>query len=100
MTRKETGRYVFPKTMADFMKGLSQRTLYEAGMMSMIFIMLGLLFILIYLPFFTATPLILKIGTVVNCIAGFIFLSSYLANSYQQYVSYLAIMGIIAEEEK
>lgn len=98
--RKETGRYVFPKGMAKFMKELSQRTIYEASMMAMIFIMFGLLFMLIYLPFFTSTPLLLKIGTVVNCLAGFVFLGSYLANSYQQYVSYLSIMGIITELEK
>lgn len=97
--RKETGRYIFPKGAANFMKNLSQRTIYEAGMMAMIFIIFGLIFMVIYLPFFTGSPLLLKIGTVVNCLAGIVLLSSYLANSYQQYVSYLSLMGIIEEQE-
>jgi len=95
--RKETGTYVFPSKVAKFMKNLSQRTTYEASMMAMVFIMFGLLFMAIYIPFFTASSLLLKIGTAVNCLAGFVFLGSNLANTYQQYVNYLALMGIIEE---
>lgn len=93
--RIEKGTYIFPSKIASAMKNISQRTQMEAQMMSMIFIMLGLLFMTIYLPFFTDMSLLLKIGTIVNCLAGFVFLSSYLTMTYQQYVSYLAIMGII-----
>ena len=39
--RKETGNYVFPKTLADAMKGISQRTQYEASMLAITFILLG-----------------------------------------------------------
>jgi len=98
--RKETGNYVFPGGIANAMKHISQRTIYEAGMMSMIFIMLGLVFMLIYIPFFTKSPLLLKIGTAVNCLAGFVLLGSWLVTNFQQYQSYLAVMGIIEEDVK
>lgn len=96
--KKETGNYVFPSKLAYAMKHISQRTVYEASMMSMIFIMLGLVFMLIYIPFFTKSPLLLKIGTAVNCLAGFALLGSWLITNFQQYQSYLAIMGIIEDE--
>jgi len=98
--RNETGNYVFPKSIAGAMKNISQRTQYEASMMAMIFIMFGLIFMLIYLPFFTQTSILLKIGTIVNCLAGFVFLGSMLVTTFQQYISYLGIMGIIEEVEK
>ena len=97
--RNETGRYVFPKSVAEFMKGISQRTQYEASMMAMVFIMFGLIFMIIYIPFFTDLSTLMKIGTVVNCLAGFIFIGSWLVTSFQQYTSYLAVMGIIEEEK-
>jgi hypothetical protein len=96
--RNETGNYVFPKAVAGAMKGISQRTQYEASMMAMIFIMLGLVFMMIYLPFFTKTSLLLKIGTIVNCLAGFVFLGSMLITTFQQYQNYLMLMGIINDE--
>jgi len=98
--RKETGTYVFPKAIAESMKNISQRTVYEASMLSMVFIMFGLVFLGIYIPFFTDSPILLKIGTAVNCLAGLGMLGSWLVTTYQQYFSYLSIMGIIQEYEK
>lgn len=95
---KEKGNYVFPSKIAYAMKHISQRTIYEAGMLSMIFIMIGLIFMLIYIPFFTNSSLALKIGTAVNCLAGFVLLGSWLTNQFQQYQSYLMVMGIIEDE--
>jgi len=92
------GNYVFPEAASKFMKNLSQRTIYEASMMAMIMIMLGLLFMAVYIPFFTASSLLLKIGTAVNCLAGFVFLGSNLTNTFQQYQNYLMLMGIINDE--
>jgi len=98
MELTKEGNYVFPSKVAKFIKGISQRTQYESSMMAMIFIMLGLIFMMIYLPFFTKTSLLLKIGTIVNCLAGFVFLGSMLTTTFQQYQNYLMLMGIINDE--
>jgi len=92
--RKETGRYCFPSIMAKMMKGVSQRTQYEATMMSIIFILLGIITMTI-VSIFTDLSLFIKIMAIVNAIAAFIFLSSMLVTQFQQYQNYLAMMGII-----
>lgn len=95
----ETGNYVFPSKFANIMKGISQRTQYEASMMSMVFILLGLIFMGIYVPFFTDIGVWTKIGIVVNMIAGVVFLLSYLVTTFQQYQSYLMVTGVIEDTE-
>ena len=97
--KKEKGNYVFPNIMAKIMKGISQRTQYEAEMMSIVFILLGLIVLGAYSVFFTQLSLFVKIMTAVNIAAGFVFLSSRLVTSFQQYQSYLAVVGIIDDEE-
>ena len=98
--RKETGNYVFGKYMAKAMKAISQRTQMEAAMMSMVTIIFGLIFMTVYIPFFTDFPLIMKIATVVNTVAGMGFIGSYLITSFQQYQSYMMVMGVIKDEQQ
>jgi len=93
--RKEKGNYCFPSIMAKMMKSISQRTQYEATMMAIIFILLGIITMAIVTVFFTGLSLFIKIMAVVNTAAAFVFLSSHLVTQFQQYQNYLAMMGII-----
>ena len=93
------GNYIFPDILAAMMKGVSQRTQYEAELMSLTFILLGLIVMGIYTCFYTDLSLFLKILTAVNVLAGFIFLFSRLVTSFQQYQNYMIVAGIINQEE-
>ena len=95
--RKEKGNYVFPNFMAKVMAKVSQRTQYEAEMLSVVFILIGLVALGIISVFFTDLSLIVKIFTVVNVLAGLVFLSSRLVTSFQQYQNYLAVVGVIED---
>jgi hydrogenase-4 membrane subunit HyfE len=95
--KKGKGNYVFPNILATIMKGVSQRVQYEAEMLAIVFILLGIVFMGIYTTFFTQLPPVVKIFTGVNVAAGFVFLSSRLVTSFQQYQSYLQAIGIIED---
>lgn len=97
---KIEGKYVFPNSVAKFMKGISQRTQYEASMMAMVCILAGLIFMTIYIPFFTDLSTLMKIGTIVNTLAGMLFLGSWLVTTYQQYYAYLIVMDIIKDDKQ
>ena len=88
------GNYIFPKKVAQNLSKISQRTQYEASMMSMVFILGGLLFITIYILFMDF-GFWFKVGMVVNGVAGMVFLWSYLVTTFQQYQTYLIAMGLM-----
>jgi len=94
------GNYIFPNILAKMMKGISQRTQYEASMMSVVCILIGLIIITIYTSFFSPLSIAIKVMSLINGIAAFIFLSSFLVTSFQQYQNYLMIMGIINDERR
>ena len=81
--------YIFPNIMAKVMSKISQRTQYESSMLSMTFILCGLMFGAVYTVFFTQASTIVKVMVGSNAIAAFIFLSSSLVTQYQQYRSYM-----------
>lgn len=93
--RKTKGNYCFPNILAEGMKNVSQRTQYEASLLSMIFIMIGLIIVCGYSIFFTSYSLFMKIMIGINTLAGFVFLSSFLITTFQQYTSFLEIMGLL-----
>jgi len=93
--KKTKGNYVFPNILGKMMKGVSQRTQYEAEMLSLAFILGGLIFMGVYTVFFTGASVLIKIVVGINAVAGFVFLSSRLVTSFQQYNTYLAAMGIL-----
>lgn len=98
--RKETGNYIFPAFLANAMNKISIRIQYEAGLMSMTFIMMGMIVFSVYIVFFTKQAMFFKIMIAVNSMCGFILLSSYLITTYQAYKQYLIVMGIIKPEEE
>ena len=90
-------RYIFPNFMAEMMSKVDTRVQFEASLMSMLFILIGMLVMAVYMIFFTEFTLFMKIMVGVNSVAGFIFLWSYLVTTYQQYTSYLEAAGVMEE---
>ena len=97
---KDDKNYVFPNPMAKLMASIDQRTQYEANMMSVLFILIGLLVMGGYAIFFSELSLFMKIMISVNTVAGFMFLFSNLVTTYQQYVSYLEALDVLTEVNK
>lgn len=95
---EKSKRYIFPKTLAEAMSKVDQRVQYEASMMSMVFILLGLIVMAVYMIFFTDFTTFMKVMVGINTVAGFVFLWSYLVTTYQQYLSYLEAVDIMDTE--
>lgn len=95
--KKVTGNYCFPNIIANVMRKIGQRIQYESSLISMSFILLSIIFVAIYTLFFLETSTGVKIMAGVNGLAAFIFISSHLITTFQQYQSYLGVMGIIED---
>ena len=88
---KETNKYIFPNFLANIMAKVDLRTQYEASMMSMSMMMIGIFVSVIYMFFYLDMLLLwYKIFLVINGIAGLLFMSSYLVTTFQQYQTYMA----------
>ena len=82
--------YCIPSPLAKMMEKVDMRTQYEASLLSMAFILVGLLLSTVYMTFFvTGLQTWYKVTLIINMIAGFVFLSSFLVTTFQQYKSYL-----------
>ena len=93
--RKEDGTYVFPKKLAKAMLQISPRTQMEASMLSMVFILAGIIvFAVLYITGGGGTTW-MKIMAGVNALAAFVMLGSYIVTTFQQYHSYLKAQGVI-----
>lgn len=86
---KVKNKYIFPNVMAKVMAKIDMRTQFEASMMSMTLIFLGMVASIIYLPIYTDFGVVYKVFLVVNLLAGMGFISSFLVTTYQQYQSYM-----------
>ena len=81
--------YIFPNFLAKIMAKVDMRTQYEAGMMSMSLILCGIVISGIYVLLYVNVPLWYKIVLVINALAAFVFISSFVITTYQQYLSYM-----------
>ena len=86
-------KYIFPDRVAKAMGGISQRTQYEASMLSMVFIIIGLFAFTIYV-WFTSDSLVFRIMWTINAAAGFVLISSYLVTAFQQFKSFMEFSGL------
>ena len=89
---QQTPKYIFPNLLAKAMAKVDLRTQYEASMLSMTFIMVGLVVSVVYFIIYLDFALWYKIILGINGLAGVIFMSSYLITTYQQYKSYMEII--------
>lgn len=81
--------YVFPNILANAMSKVNQRTQYEASMMSMALMTIGLILSIVYISIYLEIVLWYKIVLLFNLVCGLLFMSSYLVTSFQQYQSYM-----------
>ncbi len=98
--KKTKGNYCFPNFLGKAMASVGPRVQFESSLLSMAFILIGLIVISAVTIFGTNLSLFIKIMAGVNAIAAFFFLSSNLVTTFQQYQSYLSVMGILAEEDE
>lgn len=87
--KKKEFSYVFPSPMAKMLGSLDERTQFEASMLSMTFILLGMIGFSIYLVIESTSGWWFKGFLIFNSFWGVIFLLSYLATTYQQYKTYM-----------
>lgn len=97
---KEKLSFVFPNLMAKFMKKVDMRTQQEASLLSMSLIMVGLILMTIYILIYGEMGLFYKCLVVFNLLCAFIFISSFLVTTYQQYISYMEMAGIDPDKER
>ena len=97
---KEKFKFVFPNAMAKMMKDVPMRTQLESSMISMSLILVSLTLMAIYFLFFGSGTIPFKILLIVNLFAGFLFISSFLLTTYQQYISYMQMMGFDPQKER
>lgn len=81
--------YIFPKSIADKMSKVDVRLQLEAQMMSMVFILFGLLASAVYTIGFTDFSIWIKIIMGVNVVAGIFYMVSGLVTLYQQYRTFM-----------
>ena len=91
--------YVFPDFLSSVMKKVDMRTQYEASLLSISFILIGLIAMAIYTVTFMEVSGWAKFMITFNMFWGFIFLSSFLVTNYQQYVSYMQTSKVMKEFE-
>ena len=97
---KEKYKFIFPNFMSKIMKDVSMRTQLESSLISMSLIMISLTLMVIYLLFFGEGSWAYKILILINLLAGFLFISSFLMTTYQQYISYMQTMGFDPQKER
>ena len=86
---QEEFSYALPDSMAKVMKKVDMRTQYEASILSMFFMLIGLLAFTVYIIFIAEFSLMFKILSGFNSFFGMIFMLSYLITTYQQYINYM-----------
>ncbi len=98
--RKDKTNYIFPDFLGRIMSKVDLRTQYEASMLSMTFILIGLITTGIYMLIYADFRLWYKIFLIVNIIAGIIFISSYITTTFQQYKTYMEVRNFQEKQNK
>ena len=99
-SKKTKGNYCFPNFLGKAMAKVGQRVQFESSLLSIAFILVGIIVMTFVTIFGTNLSLFIKIMTGANGFAALLFLSSHLITTFQQYQAYLSIMGILEIEEE
>jgi len=97
---KEKLSFVFPNIMAKFMKKVDMRTQMESSLLSMSMILVGMILMTIYLIIYGNMGGFYKGLIIFNLICAFVFISSFLVTTYQQYLSFMEMSGIDPDKER
>lgn len=91
---KEKHKYIFPNFVASAMKNTDMPTQMKSAMLSMFLLLVGMILMGIYSLIYFTQGWVFKGLILFNLIAGFLFITSYLVTTYQQYISYMNAMEI------
>ena len=97
---KEKLSFVFPDLMAKFMKKVTMRTQLESSLLSMSMILTGMTIMAVYLIIYGEMGIFYKCLVLFNLACGFLFISSFLVTTYQQYISYMNMAGIDPDKHR
>jgi len=97
---KEKFSFVFPNAMAKMMANVPMRAQLESSLISMSLIMISITLMAAYLLFFATGSVAYKIILTINLLCGFLFISSFLVTTYQQYISHMQMMGYDPQKER
>jgi len=97
---KEKNTYIFPSKLAKMMNKVDLRVQLEASMLSLTFLMVGMILYSIYLAIYGGMNIWMKVFIIFNSICGMILMSTYLITNFQQYKNFMDTMGIDSEHEK
>jgi hypothetical protein len=89
---QEKYSYAFPDKIAKVMKKVDMRTQLESSLLSMSFIVVGMIAFNIYILFFMKFDWWFKGLTLFNSICGMFFLITSIIGQYQSYVTYMQTM--------
>jgi len=79
---KKKSNYIFGNFLGNMMSKVDLRTQFEASMMSMTLILIGLAVSTFYMAVYVNFPLWYKITLIINLLAAFVFLTSNLVTTY------------------
>ncbi len=96
---QEKYAYAFPDAMARMMKKVDMRTQLESGLLSMFFILCGMIAFDIYIIFFMGVSWWFKGLALFNSFWGCVFLLTSLIGQYQSYVTYLQTIESLNSEQ-
>ena len=88
----DKANYIFPNFLAKAMAKVDQRTQYEASMLSMTLICCGLILSVVYLLLYAKLALWYLVVLIINCLAGILFMSSYIITTFMQYKQLMKIL--------
>ena len=97
---KEKYSYAFPNFLAQAMAKVDMRTQMESSMLSQFMLIIGLTIMVIYMIFSGQVGGFYKVLVIINLLAGWLLISSYLITTYQQYTSYMEAMKFDPDAEK
>lgn len=97
---KEPFKFIFPNIMSKMMREVPMRTQLESSMISMALIISSVTLMAIYLLFFGEGTWWYRTLIIINLFAAFIFISSFLVTTYQQYISHMGMMGYDPQKER
>ena len=98
--QKEKYRYIFPSKLAARMKKVDMRTQMECSLMSLTFIIFGMIFFALQIVLYGEQSWLFKGTLIFNLLCGFVLMGANLVTQYQQYVFHLQTMGIDPDEER
>ena len=97
---KTDDNFIFPDKVADVMKVIDMETQYEASILSLFCLIVGMILFTIYIIFLAPYHWLMKIFISLNTFMGVILMGSMLVTNYQQFISHKQSKQMLADLSK